>query len=150
MIKISENKCNICRHFRPCQKMAYHWVSKPYLYTVFTEIFAIKCTYLYKLLLFRMFLVNPSRNFPSFHAYRYAVHKQRSFIRQDLRQESLSQIFSSMQAEALLGQQKRTTFGCLHVYTHGLRGCFATRLKLLNSGLNKKIKQQLHCSEKQY
>lgn len=42
-----------------------------------------------------------------------------------------------MQAEALLRHHKRTTFGCLHVYIHGVCGVFAKRLKLLNSGLNK-------------
>lgn len=38
MLLISENKCNVCRNFRPCQKMPYHCASKPYLYTVATEI----------------------------------------------------------------------------------------------------------------
>lgn len=75
VINISENRFNVCRNFRPCQKMAYHCVSKPYLYTVFSEISAIKCTYVYKHSLFTMPLVNLSRNFPSFHTYPYVVYK---------------------------------------------------------------------------
>lgn len=66
-IKISENKCNVCRNFRPCQKMAYHCASKPYLYTAVTEISAIKCTY--KNLVFTISLANLSRIFSTIHAY---------------------------------------------------------------------------------
>lgn len=146
-IKISENKCYVYRNFRHCQKLAYHCVSKCCPYTVLTEFFAMKCIYVYKLLLFTAFLENLFRTFLQFmHNLMQFAHWRGEVSVDKISKRNPFLWFFKYTSWGNLREHQRITFGYLHVYVcfifiylGGFLFFFSERLKLLSSELNKKI-----------